>query len=200
MQLDELKSAWAEEVKVLENKPEIGSAIDALEEETQKFDRTVKRRDFLESFIAFCLVPFWIYRMFDANSWVEMTGLVVLTLACLFIPFRLRKARHYQASKLTSIKAFLELEKQKVLAQMSLLGSVLVWYLAPLYLGIVLVSTGARVDESGDFVITEMLVYYLAFVTVFFGVIWVANIRAVKKKLQPILDKIEGRLTELEQS
>ncbi len=65
---------------------------------------------------------------------------------------------------------------------MTLLGSVLSWYLAPLYIGIVLVSVGDRVDEAGAVVITEMLTYYLIFVTIFFALIWWANIHAVKKK------------------
>ncbi len=200
MQLDDLKLAWAEEVKILDNKPEISSAIDALEEETVKLDRDIKRRDVMESLIALCLVPFWIYRMFSYNSMIELTGLIILTLACLFIPYRLRKARHTLPNKLSSIKAFLTLEKQKIQSQMTLLGSVLSWYLAPLYIGIVLVSVGDRVDEAGAVVITEMLTYYLIFVTIFFGLIWWANIHAVKKKFKPILDRIEKRLAELEQS
>ena len=55
MQLDDLKLAWAEEVKILDNKPEISSAIGALEEETVKLDRDIKRRDVMESLIALCL-------------------------------------------------------------------------------------------------------------------------------------------------
>lgn len=198
MKLDDLKHAWAEEVKVLDKKPEISLAIEALQSETQKIDRDIKRRDILESVIAFALVPVWIYGMFDFRSFIELAGLIILTLSCLYIPFKLRQARHKPLSKLTCIKAFLEHEKQKVQSQMTLLGSVVSWYLGPLFVGIILVRVGANFDQQGNFIINSMITHYLPLVVVFFLLVWGANVQAVKKKFKPMLEKIEQRLSELE--
>lgn len=199
MKLDDLKQAWQQEVKVLDTKPEISQAIDAIEGETKKLDREIKFRDILESIIALALIPVFCYRMFHVHSLTEMAGTIVLTLSCLYIPYKLYKARKHHGSRLTSVKAFLELERDKVKAQMTLLGSVLTWYLLPLLTGIILVSLGVRVDELGHFVFDKVLIGYLSFVFVFFLLIWYVNVRTVRKKFQPILTKIEQRLAELDQ-
>lgn len=200
MKLDDLKQAWQEEVKVLENQPNIADAIDAIQSETQKLDRSIKFRDITESLIALALVPIWIYHMFSYGHLIELAGLVVLTLSCLYIPFKLHQARQPKANKLTSVKAFLQLEKTKVEAQVKLLGSVASWYLIPLFVGIVLVRLGANFDVDGHFVVDSMITHYLPLVVVFFALIYFANKHAVRKKFMPVLEKINQRLSELEQN
>lgn len=198
MKLDDLKQAWTQEVKALDINQNLGPAIEVLEKEMISFDKQIKRRDFIETFTAAICIPAWIFGLTNADNWIETTGLIILLLACIFIPLILRKARVSETDKLVGIKSFLLNEQAKLKKQIKLSSNVVVWYITPIFSGVILFTLGANIDESGQLQLdSHMWTYYGSVVALSFGV-YLLNKQGVKKKFQPTLEKIERQLTELE--
>lgn len=199
MKLDELKQAWQDEVKVVEGQPDLSGAIDALERETDKIDRQVKLRDFIEIAIALIMVPFWIWRMNDAVHPMELAGLIDLTLVCLFIPYKLIMAKKVKASKLNSVRSFLVVKKRKIEGQIKLLGSIVNWYLLPIALGLIMLRAGHNMGKVDPVTVDLASLLYFAGGVALCLLVYFLTKREVKTKLQPVLDKLNKRLAQLPQ-
>jgi C4-dicarboxylate transporter len=197
MKLDDLKTEWKNEVIQMTDAERVSNVIDSLEKETTKLDKTIKRRDYLEISIALLIIPVWTWKLFYAASLMQTVGLWIAIFACLLIPYKLLKAKQVDTQKDDSVLAFLNTEKNKLEQQMTLLESVAVWYIAPLFTAIILITAGATVDASGIPQITEQLtIYYGCCVLLVVG-IYFLNKRAVKKQLSPLLDNVNKRIQEL---
>jgi hypothetical protein len=197
MKFDDLKASWQSKIESDKGAQDLTLMIKLLAKETSKVDKSIRRRDIIEISIALLLIPVWSWKLLHAASLVQSIGLWIGILACLYIPYKLVKAKRVDAPKDSSVMAFLQVEKVKIENQIKLLESVAIWYLSPLMLVIVLVSAGARVDESGIPQITEQLAVYYGFCTLLYVGIYFLNKRAVKKKLKPLLDKVKQRIRDL---
>ena len=198
MKLDDLKQTWSQEVEALDSNQDLGPAIEVLEKETISFDKQIKRRDFIETFAAAICIPAWLYGLAKADHWMETTGLIILLLACIFIPVILWKTRVTETDKLVGIKSFLMNEKAKVQKQIKLLSNVVVWYIGPIFSGVMLLTLGANIDAEGQLQLSSQMWTYYGFVVVLCVGIYFLNKQGVNKKFKPILEKIESQLTELE--
>jgi hypothetical protein len=197
MKLDDLKKDWKSEVLQVTDKQNLSNVIESLVKETTKLDKSIKRRDYLEISIALLLIPVWAWKLFYTASLMQTIGLWIAIFACLLIPYKLLKAKQVGALKGDSVLAFLNTEKNKLEKQKSLLESVTVWYIAPLFTAIILITAGATVDASGIPQITQQLtIYYGCCVLLVVG-IYFLNKRAVKKQLSPLLDNVNKRIQEL---
>jgi hypothetical protein len=197
MKLDDLKANWKTAIESDNSTQDLSPMIELLVKETSKVDKSIKRRDRLEISIALLLIPVWSWKLFYSASLVQTTGLWIAIVACLYIPYKLLKAKQINAPKDNSVMAFLQFEKIKIENQKKLLESVAVWYIAPLMVAIVLITAGATVDETGIPRITEQLAIYYGFCVMLVIGIYFLNKRAVKKQLLPLLDKIKQRISEL---
>jgi hypothetical protein len=197
MKLDDLKANWKTAIESDNSTQDLSPMIELLVKETSKVDKSINRRDRLEISIALLLIPVWSWKLFYSASLVQTTGLWIAIVACLYIPYKLLKAKQINAPKDNSVMAFLQFEKIKIENQKKLLESVAVWYIAPLMVAIVLITAGATVDETGIPRITEQLAIYYGFCVMLVIGIYFLNKRAVKKQLLPLLDKIKQRISEL---
>ena len=197
MKLDDLKANWKTAIESDNSTQDLTPMIELLVKETSKVDKSIKRRDRLEISIALLLIPVWSWKLFYSASLVQSTGLWIAIVACLYIPYKLLKAKQINAPKDNSVMAFLQFEKIKIENQKKLLESVAVWYIAPLMVAIVLITAGATVDEIGIPRITEQLAIYYGFCVMLVIGIYFLNKRVVKKQLLPLLDKIKQRISEL---
>jgi len=93
MKLDDLKAGWKTEVTQVNETMDITQIIQSLEKETKKFDKHVKRRDILEISIALLLIPVWVWKLFYSASVIQSVGLLIAIVACVFIPYKLVKAK-----------------------------------------------------------------------------------------------------------
>ena len=192
-----LKQDWKNEVLQVTDKQNVSNVIESLEKETTKLDKSIKRRDYLEISIALLMVPIWIWKLFYAASLMQSVGLWIAIFACLLIPYKLVKAKQVDTQKDDSILAFLNTEKNKLEKQKTLLESVAIWYIAPIFTAIILITAGATVDASGIPQITEQLaIYYGCCVLLVVGVYFL-NKRGVKKQLSPLLDNVNKRIQDL---
>lgn len=197
MKLDDLKQDWQQAVTTPANAENLTEVIAMLEQETIKTDKEIKRRDILEISIAILLIPAWIYGWINSVSAMQSVGYAVALAACVYIPYKLLNAKKIDALKDDSIKAFLELEQQKIKQQKQLLESIVWWYLAPLTTAIVLITLGATVDAAGIPHLNDYLTKYYGFLVLLVVGVYFLNKRAAKKKFGPLLDKIDQRLAEL---
>jgi hypothetical protein len=197
MKFDDLKASWQAKIESDKGAQDLTLMIKLLAKETSKVDKSIRRRDIIEISIALLLIPVWSWQLLHAASFVESIGLWIAILACLYIPYKLIKAKRVDAPKDSSVMAFLQVEKVKIENQIKLLESIAVWYLSPLMLAIVLTTAGATIDESGMPKITEQLAIYYGFCALLYIGIYFLNKRAAKKKLKPLLDKIKQRISDL---
>ncbi|WP_206486275.1 hypothetical protein [Thalassotalea sp. G2M2-11] len=199
MKLDDLKQDWQESITTPTTATDLTKVIAALETQTTKINKEVKRRDMLEISIALLLIPVWLYGLFISAGVLQSTGYFIAILSCLFIPYRLIKAKKVKAPKDTSIKAFLQNEQQKILQQKLLLESIVSWYIAPLTVSIILITLGGTVDSKGIPHLNYSLIIYYSFLTLLVLGIYFLNKRAAKKKFTPLLAKINQQLLEIGQ-
>lgn len=197
MKFDDLKASWKTEIESDNSTQDLIPMITLLAKETSKVDKSVKRRDIIEISIALLLIPVWSWKLFYSASLVQTIGLWIAIVACVYIPYKLIKAKQVDAPKDSSVMAFLQFEKTKIENQKKLLESIAVWYIAPLMVAIVLITAGATVNEIGIPRITEQLAIYYGFCVMLVIGIYFLNKRAVKKQLLPLLDKIKQRISEL---
>ena len=197
MKLDDLKQDWQETINTNAAPDNLTEVITMLEQQTTKLDKEIKRRDILEISIALLLIPVWIYGLVNSAGTLQSAGLIIAILSCIYIPYRLIKAKKVTSPKNANIKSFLENEKQKLSQQKQLIESVATWYIAPLTLSIILITLGATVDASGVPHLTTQLMTYYGFLTLLVVGIYLLNKRAAKKKIAPLLANIEQRLLEL---
>jgi len=199
MKLDDLKQDWQETINTPSTENNLTEVIAMLEKETTKIDKEIKRRDIIEISIAMLLIPVWIYGLFISAGTLQTIGYIVALVACLYIPYRLVNAKKVSAPKDTSITAFLESEKQKVMQQKQLLESIVSWYIAPLATAIVLITLGSTVDAMGFPHLSDFLIQYYGLLALLIVGVYFLNKRAAKKKFGPLLENIEQRLSELQQ-
>jgi predicted membrane channel-forming protein YqfA (hemolysin III family) len=200
MKLDDLKTSWQEQVKEpteQEYLAALSDALNQLEKETSKLDKSIKRRDFLEISIALLLIPVWCWKLFYSAGLMQTVGLIVLILACIYIPYKLLKAKRIKAPKSSSVVDFLRVEKQKLENQKKLLETVAWWYISPMFLGIILVTLGAQLDEFGVPHINPQMWSYYGFCILLVIGTYGLNKRAAKKQFSPMINKVDQRLKEL---
>lgn len=197
MKLDDLKIGWKAEVEQTSEKIDLTNVIESLKKETTKLDKSVKRRDLLEISIAFLLIPVWVWKLFYSESLIQSVGLWIAILACLFIPYKMLKAKQVDVPKDDSLLAFLSVEKMKLENQKTLLESIIWWYIAPLMLAIVLITAGGTVNEAGIPQINEQLAIYYFFCGLLSVAVFFLNKRGAKKQFTPVLEKVNLRIKEL---
>ncbi len=200
MKLDDLKQDWQEIVDVTADNENLEKVIAMLEHETKKVDKEIKRRDILEITIALMLIPFWVFGLFYSAGIIQSIGLILAILNSIYIPYRLVSAKKINVAKESSIKSYLENEKQKISQQKSLLESVMIWYIAPITISIILITLGASVDASGIPQLSESLMIYYGFLTILIVAVYFLNKRAVTKKFTPLLSSIDKKLQELKEA
>lgn len=200
MKLDDLKTDWENEVSPSDNEISLTEVIDSLMKETTKIDKSIKRRDILEISISLLLIPVWTWKLFFSAGVMQSIGLWIAILACIYIPYRLLKAKRVNAPQDDSVLAYLEVEKIKISNQKSLLETIALWYIAPLMLAIILITAGATVNDFGVPQISiQLMVYYLFCALLVVG-IYLLNTRAAKNKFQPLLDRVNQRIDEINET
>ncbi len=197
MKLDDLKKDWRNKVEA-HPKKDLSPALAIIKEETGKLDNAVKRRNIAETVAAFFIFVISVILLFRSDSLMQSIGLCIWIVACVLVPFKLFKASHRKVP-LEGMKPYLLEEKRKISNQVNLMSSVLWWYILPLYTGIVLVYIGAQLDVNGDISLSAENIVYLMICSFLAIAIYAYNSYAVRKKLQPLIYKIDQRLAALDE-
>lgn len=189
-----------------------GPSVDRLLEKTLQasrlLSRKVWRRDLVEgattTIVAICLV--WMAtRMRTPWPWVVAAGLN-LVVGARFVIERVHGRRRPTHAR--DVRAELQQALCDVEHQMTLLGGVARWYLAPLGLAALLVVGGAGWDASrsvsserwalaGGWIELAMAATFVVTIALFW-MLWRVNLRTVRRDLEPQRETIESVLKQLE--
>ncbi len=185
MNLDDAKTLWSSDTEPTDDPMATRSLSDSdilrlVKEQSEAFDQKIWRRDLMESIaaLAVCLFFGWL-AWHDPSPLVTAGSLVIVGgSALIFGRLRWARMRFAEAPADRPIKQRLQHERAKVDAQVRLLESVLGWYIAPLLIGLLLVTVGDNGWSTFTFV-------YGAVVLLGAGWIYVLNQRAVRRSLRP---------------
>lgn len=194
MNLDDAKRLLAQADADARSMPAATDAeiLAMLKAEAARFDRTIRRRDRIETiaavFVALVFLPqlWW-------GSWLTRLGVVLFVAGSVLTYVRLSGARRDAPSPdmTAPVVEMIRGRLDSVDAQIRLLESVFWWYLAPLGLGVILIFAGG-VGAS-----LAALVYTAVVVAAVF-VIYRLNQRAVRLHLQPLRDELVTLLADAE--
>ncbi|HSJ26484.1 MAG TPA: hypothetical protein VK929_17525 [Longimicrobiales bacterium] len=190
MKLDSLRDAWRHGD---DEAPDASSAaaLDAARQRAAALAADVRRRDRRETVVALLLIPVFLLFAFRAPTTLATVGALIVVVSCAFIPLRLRAARQAEPDPGLPVAAALREELERVRAQERLLGSVLVWYVGPLGLGLALYMAGGT--ESVAFRAGSLLVLAVLYA----GIAWL-NLHTARHNVRPIARALEQSIRELE--
>jgi hypothetical protein len=164
-----------------------------IKERALAFDRTIRRRDALESAAAVVAIPGFLVMGYATPSTLSRLGAAIIVLFCVFVIYWLRRARRPKPALDQPLGVFLAQELDRVRAQIRLLRSVYWWYFAPPCVGLFLLTIGASGPRSYK-------VAYLAFVALMCGFLGWGNRRAAERELVPQERDLEAQLASISSS
>ncbi|QTL37505.1 hypothetical protein [Pseudoalteromonas viridis] len=197
MKLDDLKQNFEQQIQSSSSEAKLTLQVDELKAKTKKYQRDIRVRDFMEISISLLLIPVWLYGLSISVNWMQSLGCVLATLTSLYIPYKLLKARRLTPCKDDSLRVYLHQEQQRLAQQKQLLENIVWWYIAPVFVSVMLITLGANMDDEGVIRLeSHMQVYYLLVLLGMVG-IYFWNKRAAEKRFGPLLARVEQQLNEL---
>mgnify|MGYP000241745397 CR=1 FL=1 len=171
-----------------------------IKQQATKFEKTLKRRDFTETALAILLIPVWLIALNFSVSNIQSIGLILATLSCLYIPWKMYQARKVQITPdaADNIRAFLNQQSDKIDRQIELLSNVVKWYIAPIAVSVSLIHLGSQVTETGMPVLNAFQIGYLVVVVLVAIGVYLLNKHAIKTQLLPEKQRVQEQLQELD--
>ncbi len=152
------------------------------------FQRTIRRRDAIETIAAVGVILGAMVALPHATSWVDGLGYLTIIGAAILIAVVLWRARGRQPEQLSAanLRQHIDHEIAALQRQVHILRNVAWWYLLPIYVGLTLVEVGVFGPQlswpmGGTLLLSQSLC------AVVFMAVWRMNQRAVKQQLEPIL-------------
>jgi len=198
MMFDDLKLDWQNEVAQKNNNTSLAFSSEPLEIEANKIDKLVKRQDIIEITTATLFLPVITYLLLNSENAIQLTGYFIWIYVCIITPYKLVKARMIKVDKDNNMKSYLQAEKQKTIGQLDLLRTFVWWHIIPILVGLILVSAGSTLDETGTLHISFSLKIYYSFCTLGAIGVYFYNKKMAENKFKPLLDKINQRLDEIQ--
>lgn len=187
-----LKRLWVDANR--EQKVEIDAEklITSINDQMLYMEKTIKKRDKIEIFVAVLMMLLFGCLLVVIPQVLAKIGAAILVVSCTLIIFKLIHARKVEIKQEagSEIKYNLMISLQQVRQQITLLNTMLWWYLLPLFIGVLCFYYAI----SQSFI---SKVIYTIVVTVLYGYIWYLNKKAVREQLKPLEDGITQALNEL---
>ena len=186
MKLDDLKNAWQSESGISpERFEQIGRDV---QNSTQRLQSVIFRRDMLETFASIIVIAAFAAWMFAASSSLARLGCAIIVIAGLVIPSVLwwARRREIQGASETNFRQFVDVEVEYLRRQSLIIRNVGVWYLLPIYVGMVLIVVGL---VGLKFELPELVggAILLVFGAWLYWYLWRMNQTAREKHLDPML-------------
>lgn len=199
MNLDDAKTLWSSDNEPMRDDRSAQTLSNAdivrlVKKQSDAFDQKIRRRDLLESVAAVAVLLFFGWLAWHDPSRLVQAGSLIIMGGSALIFWRLRRARTRFADAPADrpVKQMLRHERAKVDAQIHLLESVLWWYIAPLAVGVLLVTIGDN-GWSG------FTIGYAVVVVLGSAIIYALNQRAVRRSLQPRREELTHLLDQIDE-
>jgi len=166
------------------------------------FDRAVKRRDWIEMGAAGIMIPIFAYETYRQPNFLAKIGAFWIILYLAFVVFKLLNTKTTKPKEVGSYLEYLKQNKTYLEGQRNMLDTVLYWYILPALIGALIMMTGILDLFAKSWrEIIGMKKLWMA-LPVFSGIsvfiLWI-NKRAVKKELNPRIEKVDELLKLLDQ-
>lgn len=186
MNIEQLQALW----KTQPPAPPLDEAeqLRRTEEESRAFDRIIRRRDRWELLAAVLLAGIFGFK--DGAEagplWAKIAAMLIVLAVPLFAIVARRRLKPLESSSaVNDLRAAVEHGIQHTRLQLRLLRSVAWWYLLPLWVAALLMAW----HEHGEIERRWLMVQVTVVLPVFLVVLWL-NRRAVRKNLQPRLERL----------
>ncbi len=205
----ELKNIWTNENVSNQISIDTSELKKELSHKINRIQQNVKRRDLMEVLAAFFGIAIFGYMLYLVPFMIMKLSCLLGVLWFVFIVYKFRKSSNQKEIDLSlPLVSQLKQQKKMLLEQIALLNSSVYWYVLPPFIVSVLFIIGLEIPSDQDWntfmvkgivpVLTLIKIIAIGLMTVFFGVIFWINKRAVKKELIPILKDVEKIENELE--
>lgn len=198
MKLDDLKSAWQEEIS--QSNPMEGLPMKAIMNDVTKIHRAVRFRDFWMIFAlavgALLNVLFgWLTQ--EQVNWLSRLGVIIFIVVTAVMTVALLRTRSVTRSDDWTLRSRIEIEIERLEKQRRLLDSVAAWFLIPMLVAIALGSLGGYHARTGSYV-PDLLgwTYYVGCAALYGLTYWLVR-REAKKKWEPLLARLRHILVDL---
>ena len=175
---DELRDLWKSQSLPQEVKGE--TMLELVEKQMQHFDRKITTRN-LREYIGGALVAIiFLWIAFHSPTPLIRAGALLVVASGLWIIFYLRSYGDRPPDPSQNLADYQLALLERYDRQIRLLKSVKMWYLLPMYIGLMVMSFGLAKQHSAAFVWSDLLAP--AIYTAVFAVIWWLNeVSAVKR-------------------
>jgi hypothetical protein len=160
---------------------------------TEKFDRTIRRRNIRETVAAAMVAIFFTYIAWGQRNGIDRAGSIILVASSLWIIYYMwrRGGKPPDPNPDQTLEGYRRALVRKYDHQIRLLRNVKFWYLAPMYVGLLVVSAGLlteRVQKGSP--IGLAVLYPLVYTILFAGIWWMNEVYAVRK-----LERMRAQVT-----
>ncbi|MDZ7781105.1 MAG: hypothetical protein U5R14_14390 [Gemmatimonadota bacterium] len=168
--------------------------LERVREESDAFERKIRRRDLLETLAAAFVVLAFGYEAATSTTWLARLGALIVIGSSVFVVWWLRRARKAGPARSMDLTVGdrLRAERERVDIQIHLLENVLWWYVGPLAVGTVLFTLGLEAGTAATAVTLSVIAAGCAFV-------WRLNMRAVRRALRPRRNELTRLLRDLQE-
>ncbi len=169
--------------------------IESVTQKIKSIDKSVRRRDGREIFIAVCLILLFGWWLIIMPRVLSKIGAAIIIAGCVLVIIRLLLARRNNIKEDTAsaINYHLMVSHQSVKKQIKLLGTVAWWYLLPFFTGAICFYYSFPVSFMSKAI-------YTMIVAILYGYIYYLNKKAVTKVLKPLEENIGNLLNELSET
>ena len=195
--LEDLKETWQSQSGISKERfDEIGAKV---RDSTNLLQKVVFRRDMVETAASGLVVAFASVFLFKAKNWVDWSGYLIVLIGGIAIPIVLWWARRRSLATVSAVnfRDFVDIEIDYLRRQNLVLRMIALWYILPIYVGVVLVMIGLT-DPRRWSPETVVLAACLSVVGGFCVFVWWLNQHARKSHLEPLLNYYVEMKTALE--
>lgn len=172
---DELRRLWQSNEP--EKKMSNVISVSEIRERSSAFERKMRFRNIREYVAAAIVCVAFGWRAFHAHSWLEAASCVELVGAAIWITSALLKGGAQDPGPNATLKQLLQFHRSQMDRQIKLLSRVLVWYLAPIGVGLVALLTADAMRLGATPILIGTMIAFVAI----FALIAILNKRAAAK-------------------
>jgi hypothetical protein len=190
MEADDLKNLWGNS-KVPKVTINILSMREELNKELKTIERKIAMRDLREIIAAIALIPLALVRAYFTFPIFAKITLLLLIPYALMVIYKLKQVKKYKVTDMNL--DFKESIRQQIIyysKQRDLLNTVWLWYLLPPAILSMLHITFLEMR-------IEKLIIPGVFIIILYGATYALNKLAVRKQLNPLINKLDNIISEI---
>ena len=190
-----LKQLWLNSCNDQQVEINAAKLIESVTQKIKSTEKSVRRRDRREIFIAVCLILLFGWWLIIMPRLLSKIGAAIIIAGCILVIIRLLLARRNNIKEDTAsaINDLLMVSHQSVQKQIKLLDTVAWWYLLPFFTGAICLYYSFPVSFMSKAI-------YTITVAILYGYIYYLNKKAVTKVLKPLEENISNLLNELSET